>query len=83
MKKSELTHKRQVAAELELRGLSDKAFQFYSQTDPLTFYLMDDGTFTMTGAIGDREGMTLKDIEEYLEDWADSIAEDEEDEDDE
>ena len=48
--------------------LSDKAFEVYSNTDPLKIIEEDDGTYSMTGCI-ERHGMTEDDVNTVLEEF--------------
>lgn len=54
--------------------LTAKAQLVYDQTDPLKILEHYDGTYSIRG-IEDRDGMTAADINQWLEDLADAIAE--------
>lgn len=54
--------------------LSAKAQRAYDQTDPLQILEHEDGTYSIRG-IEDRDSMTAADVNEWLEDLADEISE--------
>ena len=54
--------------------LTAKAQRAYDNTDPLRIIEHDDGTYSIRG-IEDRDGMTAADVNQWLEDLADEIAE--------
>lgn len=50
--------------------LTEKAFEVYSTSDPLTIIEQDDGTFSIRG-IDERDGLTESDVNEFLESFID------------
>ena len=80
------TSAQKAAGEMAVRGMSAKAQDFYSGTDPLAVYEYDteDGKrYDVTGCLGDSEGLTFEELEELFESWADELADDEEEEEEE
>ena len=53
--------------------LSDKAYEVYSNTDPLNIIEEDDGTYSMKGCFG-RYGMTAEDVNRFFEELADIVV---------
>lgn len=58
--------------------LTDKAFEVYSNTDPLKIIEEDDGTYSMTGCF-ERYGMSAEQVNSVLESFADECEDDDED----
>lgn len=59
-----------VAGEMAVRGLSDKAAEFYSGADPLdVFEYEEDGAklYAYSGAFGERDGLTFEELEKDFE----------------
>ena len=71
MKKISINEK--VNGELAMRDLCPKAWEVYSNTDPLTIAKCEDGTFSIRG-LCDADGLTFEQVEQLFLD----IAEDEE-----
>lgn len=59
--------------ELAIRGLSNKAMEFYNETDPLDVYELEDGRFIVNGCIegdfGNLEAMEAGFLEIRKELW--------------
>lgn len=53
--------------------LSDKAYEVYSNTDPLNIIEEDDGTYSMKGCF-ERYGMTAEDVNRFFEELADIVV---------
>jgi len=53
--------------------LSDKAYEVYSNTDPLNIIEEDDGTYSMNGCF-ERYGMTAEDVNRFFEELADIVV---------
>lgn len=73
------TYKKKIAAELSLRSLSKKAFDFYTDTDPLDVYEYEteDGTrYDVTGCFT-YTGLTFKELEQEFEMLAEEFVEEE------
>lgn len=58
---------------LKMRDLGNKAYDFYSATDPLTVFAWDDGTFSAVGFI-DEDFQSFEELQECFEDMYDEIA---------
>ena len=70
------SNKQKVAGEIAVRGLSDKAFEFYSDITPIDVYEYDkDGMklYAYSGVFGDRDGMTFDELEQDFEEMADEM----------
>lgn len=64
------SNSQKLAGELATRSLSDKAAEFYNGADPLdVFEYEEDGAklYAYTGAFGERDGMTLEELERDFE----------------
>lgn len=74
-----------LAGELATRSLSNKAAEFYNETDPLdVFEYEEDGnkSYAYSGAFGERDGMTFEELErdfEEMQEELDAFEEEEED----
>ena len=75
-----------VAGEMAVRGLSDKAQEFYSGADPLdVFEYEEDGAklYAYSGAFGERDGLTIEERErdfEEMQEELDAFKDEDEDE---
>lgn len=58
--------------ELACRDLSDKAYKFYSDTDPLNVYEYDSA-FIVDGAFGKMEFDSLEEMEKCFEELSDEM----------
>lgn len=70
------SNKQKVAGEMAVRGLSNKAFEFYSNIEPLDVYEYEkDGMklYAYSGVFGDREHMTFDELEQDFEEMADEL----------
>ena len=69
------TTKQRISGELACQNLSNKAFNFYIDTEPLTVYQYEDNNgktlYAYCGAIGDRQDMTFEELNECFEELAD------------
>ena len=73
-----------VAGEMAIRGLSDKAAEFYNGADPLdVFEYEEDGAklYAYSGAFGERDGMTFEELERDFEEMQDEFNFEDEDKD--
>ena len=64
------TNSQKVAGEMAVRGLSDKAAEFYNGADPLdVFEYEEDGSklYAYSGAFGERDGLTFEELERDFE----------------
>lgn len=57
---------------LKMRDLRQKAYDFYSNTDPLTVFAWNDGTFSVVGLINE-DFQTIEDLQECFENMYDEI----------
>lgn len=66
-----------VAGELAVRGLSEKAKEIYYTTDPLNVYkyenLVNGTRYGYDGCFGEKNGLTIYELEAELEDMWDAI----------
>lgn len=72
------SNKQKVSGEMAMRGLSFKAFEFYSNITPLDVYEYErDGMklYAYSGVFGDREGMTFDELEQDFEEMVDEMEE--------
>lgn len=64
------TNSQKVDGEMAVRGLSDKAAEFYIGADPLdVFEYEEDGAklYAYSGAFGERDGLTFEELEKDFE----------------
>lgn len=69
-------NKQKVAGEMAMKGLSDKAFEFYSDITPLDVFKYErDGMklYAYSGVFGDRENMSFGELEQDFEEMADEM----------
>ena len=70
------TIKEKTNGELAVRGLSEKAHEMYSGTDPLTIAEYEEygkKLYSMRGCLGDKDGLTFEELQEDLEALADEM----------
>lgn len=73
-----LTNRMKVNGELAARSLSRKAKEVYDGTDPFDIYEYEvwvdeneEKRYAYTGCLGEAEGLTFAELEEFLENMAD------------
>lgn len=79
MRRFTMSEKR--AGEMAVRGMSDKAQEFYNGADPLSVYEYDDEgeneepakMYAIGGCLGDKDGMTFEELEELFISLQDEI----------
>lgn len=70
------TNSQKVAGEMAVRGLSDKASEFYNGADPLdVFEYEEDGAklYAYSGAFGERDGLTFEELEREFEEMQEEL----------
>lgn len=68
------TNRMKVNGELAARSMSSKAKEVYEGTDPFYIYeyeVDEEKRYAYTGCLGEAEGLTFSELEEFLEDIAD------------
>ncbi len=82
--KMKFTNRMKVNGELAMRRMSDKAQEFYSNTDPFNVYEYenenDQTVYGYDGCFGEKYGLTFEEMQTELEELQDAMGEDEEDE---
>ena len=74
MKKTRIEYR-----QLRIIGCSEKALSFYSDSDPLDIYELDDGSYTVSGVI-DINASNADDLRRILDDLAEDFGYGDEDE---
>lgn len=72
------SNSQKLAGEMAVRGLSDKAAEFYNGADPLdVFEYEEDGAklYAYSGAFGERDGLTFEELERDFEEMQDEFDE--------
>ena len=76
------TKSMRINGEMACRSLSDKAFEFYNETDPFTVYEYEDGfeekLYAYSGCFGEKENLTFDDLQNELESLADAVSDEDE-----
>ena len=71
------TIENKVNGELAIRGMSDKAKNFYNESDPIEVYEYDDESgnklYAYDGAFGYSEGLTFQELQNCFEDMQDDF----------
>ena len=68
------------AGEMAMRRMSEKAQKIYNETDPLYIYEYEKDErvlYAAEGAFGEEEDMTFGELQDWLEDLCDEMAEEE------